>query len=199
MAIKKSTRKRVSNAANKAKSAARSTGKAMASNPKTTLYVGLGIGALALGYFMITRTKKTVDRIFEGDKNIDNNVVTGADHLAVNTSNVTIDRSQAKIYAQQLLDAMNHKAPLYGTDEATISAVFDRITSDDFKLIYEAFGEKDYNGNNSPPEGFWSNLDSYEKRNLVYWLNAEISAWTDPVLYRKIKAIVEPAGFAFSQ
>ena len=92
---------------------------------------------------------------------------------------------------------MNAKQPFYGTDEASIEKVFDKLeNADDFNKVYNAFGTKDYNGNNSPPSGVWAYLDSYEKRDLVYWLKSELSP-SDGLVYTKVKQRVESADFTF--
>jgi len=186
----------VKKVAQKAGNAAKKTGQYVAKNPRTSLYIALGIGAVVLAYVLIKKTTDKVGQIFEGDPNIDDNVVITLGNLSIVSSKLTIGNDQAKIYAQQLLDAMNAKQPFYGTDEKTILEVFKKINSEDFKLIFYHFGMKDYNGHNSPPTGFWSNLDSYEKRNLVYWLNSELSP-SDGQVYDLVKKTVNEAGFAF--
>jgi len=183
-----SGKKKVTEAAKKAKNKA-------FENPKTSLHIGLGVLAVFLLYKAINKASSSVDRLIEGDPNIDDEVEIRLGDLKVNTSQLSIGVSQAKIYAQQLLDAMNAKEPFWGTDEDAIKAVFQQINSEDFKLIFHEFGTKDYNGFNSPPTGFFSNLDSYEPRNLVYWLNNELSS-SDEV-YSLVQNTVWAAGFAF--
>lgn len=156
---------------------------------KTMFYIGGGLLGVVLIYQLFSSAKS----VFQGDQNIDDTVPVG--NLPGN--NATISAQQAAIFAQQLLDAMNAKEPFWGTDEPAILAVFRKLKNgDDFRLIYNAFGNKDYNGYNSPPVGVWSNLDSYEKRNLVYWLKSEISP-SDGQVYDLVKKYVELAGFAF--
>lgn len=176
-------------AGNVAASSAKKVGKSVAENPKTALYVAGGAIAIYVGYKIF----KSINDTFNGN-NIDNQVSgTGG-----NVIGATITNQVAKNYAQQLLDAMNAKEPFYGTDEATIEAVFDALLNpQDFLKVYNFFGEKDYNGHNSPPTGVWQYIDSFEKRNLVYWLKSEISPTTDARLFSKVKHRVESAGFTF--
>lgn len=169
------------------------------SNP-VLFYVGVA-GGLYLVYKLFTGASNVVDSVFNGDPNIDDNVTgTGG---GLDYTKLTITEFQAINLAQQLLDAMNAKQPLYGTDEIAIEQVFDRLKNEhDFLLVYQMFGEKDYNGNNSPPTGVWSNIDSYKKQNLVYWLKNELElSWlsnsTDKRVYNKVKNLVTKAGFAF--
>jgi hypothetical protein len=159
------------------------------SSPLFLKVLGGGILFFA-GYKLITTITKKV-----AGEEIDNNVGgTGG-----TTENSTITDTEANNYAQQLLDAFNYKVIMYGTDDATILSVFNKLlTPDDFIKVYHAFGEKDYNGYNSPPTGAWSWLDSYEKRNLVYWLQEELSDSTGDEVYTKVKAVVESAGFTFN-
>jgi len=172
----------------KAKNTAKKTGEYIENNPKQTLYVVLGIVGVVLGYKIYKSASKGVDKVFNGDTNIDNEV----NDVGGKTSNATISNQAANNYAQQLLDAMNVKRPIYGTDTNTIDLVFDKLKNgDDYMKVYLAFGKKDYNGYNSPPEGFWSNFDSYEKRDLNYWLKSELSSFFEPSVYKKVKQRVE--------
>lgn len=184
-----------------AKNAASNTIDAATKNPKTTLYIVGVVISVYLIYKIATATSDKITSILEGDPNIDDKVIgTGGQIIK---QNVTITEFQAKNFAQQLLDAMNEKQPLYGTDEEMIEKVFDQLkTKDDFLMVFKAFGEKDYNGNNSPPTGIWSNIDSYKKQNLVYWLKSELQlSWlstaTDKRVHQKVKNLVIQAGFAF--
>ncbi len=112
------------------------------------------------------------------------------------TTLTTISPNQAKIYAQTLLEAMDRQP--YGTYVDRILAVFKNINAHDFKLIFNAFGMKNYNGTGSPPESWiWQQLDNYQERNLVYWLKSELSSWNDAEIYNLVKQIVEEAGFIF--
>ncbi|WP_282080873.1 hypothetical protein [Aquimarina algiphila] len=192
--VKKDTKKDLAKkAASAAKKGIDKTGDLVKSNPKTALYV---VGGVVLG-FVVYRLVKTlnaggnaVDGIFNPD--IDNQVDVGD----LDTNGATITAKQARVFAQQLLDAFNHKAPFWGTDEKTILEIFNQLSPANFKVVFNAFGKKDYNGYNSPPSGIFANLDSYEPRDLVYWLNSELSP-SDGEVYKKVKQIVNAAGFAF--
>lgn len=155
--------------------------------PKNTKYLVGGLLVLLLGY-KIYKTfnpniNDTVDNVGNGS-----------------TTNATISKETATNYAQQLLDAMNlnrNAILLSGTDEKVISNVFDKIkNSDDFRLIFKAFGTKHYNGLNSPVEGV-EILQSYQLRNLVYWLRSELNSFWDYSVHKKVKNVVEKAGFVF--
>lgn len=164
-------------------------------NPIALVYVVGGIVGVVVIYKVVKGLTSKVDKIFNGDSNIDD-VVNGT---GGKFANATITNQEATNYAQELLDAFNEQAPLYGTDEDVVEAVFTKIKNgDDFLRIFKAFGMKDYNGNNSPPTGFWSNLDSYSKRNLVYWLRKEIDPFWDKRLFKIVKEKVGNAGFAFA-
>lgn len=179
-------------AVKKAKEAAKKGVKKVQDNPITAIkVVGVSLGVF-LAYRLFSSATKKIDTVFDGP--VLDDIVNGTGGT---TSNATISNQQAINYAQQLLDAMNAKEPFYGTDEETIEKVFDKLqTPDDFIKVYNAFGTKDYNGNNSPPSGVWAYLDSYEKRNLVYWLKSELSP-SDGSVYTKVKQRIESAGFAF--
>lgn len=166
-------------------------------NPSAFLYPA----AAVLGAFLVYKIYKSATSFVKGDTNIDDEI----DGVSVNVDNslkATISKQTAINYASQLLDAMNVMQPVYGTDEDTISDVFDNLkNAADFMLVFDAFGKKDYNGNNSPPTGIWSNLDSYKKQNLVHWLKSELSKssfiFFENELYEKVKKIINKAGFTF--
>ena len=108
--------------------------------------------------------------------------------------NTTISLEQAKIYAQTLLEAMDRQP--WGTYVNRIFEVFKKINADDFKLVFNAFGKKNYNGTGSPPESwFWQQLDNYQERNLVYWLGSELNSWTNKETFDLVEKTVKEAGF----
>lgn len=168
---------------------------------KKLLYIFGGVVAFYLLFQIATTASEKIQSVLDGDPNIDDLVPNTGGGFDI--KNTTITKSQAANFAQQLLEAMNVKQPIYGTDEETIEKIFNKIkTKDDFLLVYDAFGMKDYNGNNSPPTGIWSNIDSYKKQNLVYWLKSELSngffaSAAEKRAYKKVKEIVEKAGFVF--
>jgi hypothetical protein len=98
----------------------------------------------------------------------------------------------------RLIDAFNSREPLYGTDERVVFKVFDLVkTKEDFLKLYEVFGKRSYNDNNSPPEGGWRFFDDYQDRDLVYWLSSEIDPVEDEELWLKVEKIVILSGFVF--
>lgn len=152
----------------------------------------LQVAAIGTGVYLLYRVAKKSSNLLEGDPNIVDQIP-----VEVETSTSTITNQMAQNYASQLLDAFNSKEPFWGTDEKVVEAVFDQLkTPGDFAKVFDAFGNKDYNGYNSPPTGFFSNLDSYEPRNLVYWLREEIDP-ADGEVYNKVKSRVESTGLVF--
>lgn len=166
----------------------------LSKNGKTLLIgASVAVGLLVMWkiYRSFTRKSKTEE---EREKE---QQVQGVIEQSINKQNLTITEQQAKNFAQQLLDAMDYAAPVYGTDEDTIASVLKKIkTKDDFLLIFKAFGLKEYNGNGLPPTGWARHIDNYEPRNLVYWLKAELSP-RDGEAYTLAKKFSEMAGFAF--
>lgn len=149
------------------------------------------VGSAVLGWYLIKNAKKGITGVFN-----EKSQQVGID-LPVNMQKATISKTQSQQFAQQLLDASNHMEPLYGTDEQTIKKVFLKLkTPEDFKLVYHAFGLKNYNGWNSPPVGIFRHLDTYEPRDLVYWLKSEIKP-SDGEVYNIVKARVDSAGWEF--
>jgi hypothetical protein len=160
-------------------------------NPITTLYIVGGAVALYFGW----RLYRNISNRFNPD--IDDSVNNGNVPIS-NTGDFSISNQQAVNFAQQLLDAMNKNRNSFflgGTDEDAIENVFNQLqTGDDFLLVYNAFGLKEYNGFNSPVEG-WEWFDTYVKRDLIYWLKSELSSSSST--YKAIKPIIIDAGFAF--
>lgn len=180
--MKKPTKKQVKDAANKV---AKKTNEAM-KNPLFIKVVGLSAGAYIL--YRVVNKMLTAPK---PDKVNDIPIVVVPDATVT-----TISVEQAGIYAQTLLEAMD-KQP-YGTYVDRILGVFKQINADDFKLIFNAFGQKNYNGGGSPPESwFWQQFDNYSKRNLVFWLKSELNSWLDAETYDLVKKIVKQAGFVF--
>ncbi|MFD0862493.1 hypothetical protein ACFQ1M_09765 [Sungkyunkwania multivorans] len=174
--------------------AVRSIGDTVVTNSLPTLYIVGGIVGAILIVSLVRTASKRVTGILTGDPDIDDQV----EGTGGSTVGATISNQTAINFAQQLLDAMNAKQPFWGTDEDVILAVFRRIDNgQDFLKVFDAFGNKDYNGHNSPPEGFFSNLDSYEPRNLVYWLQSELGPG-DGEVYDLVKERVNQAGFSFA-
>jgi hypothetical protein len=181
--------------ANKAKQTASKMGKTVVENPKTTGYVVAGVIALILGYSVYKGIKNKINPDIDDD-------VDGVGGLPdPNQTTATITQTQAINYASQLLEAMNYMRNSWffgGTDEDTINQVFDQLNSgNDFVLVFHAFGEKEYNGFNSPVEGSEWLDSSYEKKDLVYWLKSELSYAFEPTIFNKVKQRVESAGFVF--
>lgn len=78
----------------------------------------------------------------------------------ITKSNLTITKTQAKTYADQLYTAMKG----FGTDEDTIFTVFNRIeTNDDLNLILSQFGIRD---NETLPQWLIGDLSSSDRRKL---------------------------------
>ena len=167
----------------------------LAVNPITYKVLAGGIVAYLL-YKVVSGVGKKISDSITGE-----NINDSVGNTGGSTSKATISKQEANNYAQQLLDAMNVDRNSWffaGTDEDSISRVFDKIkNSDDFIMIYNSFGKKDYNGYNSPLEDSWTNwIDSYSKRDLVYWLKEELSE-SDGEVYTKVKRIINGSGFTF--
>ena len=177
-----------------------STAKKAARNPLPTLYVVGGI----LGAFAVFKILQAANNAFSGS-DIDDKVDF---KLKIDPAKLSISKEQAKIFADQLLVAMNWEGlrpwPLFtvgpGTDNKVIKEVFGQINPEDFKLIYQAFGTKDYNGFGSPPKnvggGVQDAIGISKKRDLVYWLRSELDFF-DFSLKGKVGETVRQAGFIF--
>jgi len=156
-------------------------------NKKSLFYVGGAIIVVFAGQYIAKKLK---------------NVILGRDILGskfteqdIDTSKTTISQAKAKNYAESLLQAFNYT---WGTDKGTISAIFSKINSEDFKLVYNAFGVRSYSDlNGGSPTGVdWtpSTWIGHADLDLVGWLNSELE-FGDSALRNKIRPIVDGAGF----
>jgi hypothetical protein len=169
------------------------TGTFIANNKKPLLYVGGAIAIVVIGLAVVKRVKGLVSG---------QNVVGGSYHEQnVDKAKTKISEATAQNYAEQLFKAFNY---YWGTDTTTIKNIFSKINSEDFKMIYNAFGQRTYSSINggtpsqSPigldnPTIFGKNPDL----DLVGWLQEELGV-LDYVTKAKVKPIVEGAGFVMS-
>ena len=161
----------------------KSVGGFIAVNKVSILYIGGGILAVAIAIPLYKRAKKIFStevetaRTFEYIKDI-----------PVNTSNATITPSQAKIFSNQLVDAMS---VMSGTDESTIKSIFEKIKNkDDMNLLYKTFGVRKYSTVNTGEAsgvlwGIFENAGGYVDYDLAGWLKEELG-----ILDWKTKRIV---------
>lgn len=175
----------------KAKKSIKNTGSYIAKNKKELLYVGGAVLISIVVYKLYKNVTNGVDSFF------DDKIDTVDVNVKINASKTTISKEQAQQFAKTILDACDVMEPLYGTDEEAIKAVFLKLKNgDDFKMVYEAFDLKNYNGNGSPPVGIFRHIDNYAPRDLVYWLRSELSA-SDGDVYIIVKNRIESAGYSF--
>lgn len=169
------------------------TGTFIANNKKPLLYVGGAIVIVVIGLAVVNRLKNLVS----GQK------VIGANYheQPVDVTKTKISQVTAQNYAEQLFKAFNY---YWGTDLATIKSIFGKINSEDFKMIYNAFGQRTYSSiNGGTPSQSPIGLDNpiiFGKNpdlDLVGWLQAELGI-ADFVTKNKVKPIVEGAGFVMS-
>jgi hypothetical protein len=176
--------------ANKFGNALSKTGTFVQNNKKPLLYVGGAIAIVIIGLAIVNRIKKAI---------AGQNIVGGQYHeQAVDVTKTKISPATAKNYAESLFEAFNY---YWGTDLNSIKGIFSRINSEDFKMIYNAFGKRSYSGlNGGTPSGKIYGLDTYigfTDLDLVGWLNAELGL-ADIITKKKVKPIVEGAGFIMS-
>jgi hypothetical protein len=164
-----------------------STGTYVANNKKPLLYVGGAIAIVVIGYAVVKRIKGGI----AGEKIIGGKFV----DQEVDLNKTSINLTTAKNYAENLFEAFNYT---WGTDKSTINSIFSKINSEDFKMIYNAFGKRSYSSlNGGSPSGKWWSPDTLVgsvKLDLIQWINNELE-WGDSALREKIRKVVEPAGF----
>lgn len=178
-------KKKLVETANKTKKKLVDTTNKVASTPSYKV-IGYGIGAYIV--YRVVNKMLTAPKP-EPVNNIDYTVTP-------DPVKTTITDEEAKKYAQTLLEAMDLQP--YGTEVSKIKGVFENINADDFILVFNAFGMKNYNGTGSPPETWvFQQLDNFTERNLVYWLGSELSSWWDGETFDMVEKTVTEAGFIF--
>lgn len=167
------------------------TGEFIGNNKKPLLYIGGAIAVVILGIALVKRLKGGIGgEKLSGGKFIEQDI---------DLTKTTISNQTAKNYAESLFEAFNYT---FGTDKSVIDSVFSKINSEDFKLIYNAFGKRSYSRLNggSPSEKIllpdtW--LGSV-KLDLIQWINEELG-FGDGSLKTKIRKVTEPAGFVIEK
>jgi hypothetical protein len=173
--------------------ALKKTGTFVQNNKKPLLYVGGAIAIVIVGLAIVKRVKGLVSG---------QNVVGGNYHEQnIDKTKTKISEATAQNYAEQLFKAFNY---YWGTDLATIKAIFGKINSEDFKMIYNAFGQRTYSSiNGGTPSQSIIGLDNptiFGKNpdlDLVGWLQEELGI-ADFMTKSKVRPIVEGAGFVMS-
>jgi len=167
------------------------TGVFRVNNKKPLLYVGGAVVLVVLGYAIVSRTKKGIDRIFT-DKSKGE---TPFEDAEVDDTKTTISNSMANTYANQLYSAMKNA----GTNEDMIYAIFKKIEKkDDFRKVYNAFGRRSYVGKfvGGSPTALDKWLGNYDDFDLIEWLNEEVGYSNYPT-YSLVKKVVTNAGYVF--
>lgn len=164
----------------------KTTGNFIKENPKPIIYIGGSIVAVVLVAAVVKKFKATLSgsKVKKGKYN----------KQEIDLSKTSINISTAKNYAEQLFRAMNYT---YGTDKAILDSVFSKINSEDFKMIYNEFGQRSYSSAfiiGGTPSAAERLLGTYEDIDLVEWLNNELG-FGDGALKSKIRPIVNGAGF----
>ena len=169
------------------------TGNFVSEHRKPLMYVGVTIAVLIVGVAILKRIKNAVTGA---------NVKGGNYHeQAVDMTKTTISKATAENYAEQLFKAFNY---YWGTDLSTIKTIFKKINSEDFKLIFNAFGTRTYSKvNGGTPSGSWIGLDnpvifgSNPDLDLMQWLDNELGM-LDYTTKGIVRPIVEKAGFVLA-
>ncbi|WP_291866657.1 hypothetical protein [Maribacter sp.] len=135
------------------KNALQNTGKAIASNPNTTLYVGLGLLSV-FAVYQITKYLKPDTSSGGGNLDKSNRVPYGA----------TISENQAEVIAAALHQAM---VVWNGTNENRIYELLTGKNKKDFSMISNSFGKPRY-------DDFGDAYFPFPKKSLSYWLYSEL-------------------------
>lgn len=148
------------------------TGDFLAKNKTPILYIGGAIFIIAIAIPIVRRINSVVNPKPQPAKQFD-----FLKDINVDYSKATITNQQAKIMANQLVDAMS---VFSGTDKKAIENIFDKIKNkEDMIALYKAFGKRKYSYINSGEAsgflwGIFENAVGYADLDLVGWLSEEL-------------------------
>jgi hypothetical protein len=164
------------------------TGEFIANNKKPLLYIGGAIAVTILAVSIVRRLKGKIE-----GKDISKGKFVEQD---IDLTKTTISVQTAKNYAEILFEAFNYD---WGTDKSQVESVFSKIKPEDFKLIYNAYGKRDY-GTLTGLSPTWAERAGglYRSLDLVQWINEELEIG-DSALREKIRKVIEPAGFVIER
>ena len=146
-------------------------------NKKPLLYVGGAIAITAIGVAIVKRVKRNLT----GADVIEGNYVV----QDVDFNKTSITPQTAKNYAESLYRAFTY---YWGTDKGVVNSVFDKINSEDYKLIHNQYGVRSRGMiDGKEPTGFEKWLGFYKNLNLTDWINAELDLVGDKALKEKIR------------
>lgn len=172
-----------------AKKALHGAGNFILENKKPILIIG---GAMLVGVvsvIIVKGVKTGVGSIFKFGADVKGN--TPFSTLETDASKTTISDNQSEIYANHLFNAMKDS----GTDTSVIESIFDKISADDYKKIYNSFKRRSYFNFGEPTLLSW--VFGYSDLDLNEWLKKEVSFVGNPFVYQKIKKKINEAGMAF--
>jgi hypothetical protein len=164
------------------------TGEFIVTNKKPLLYIGGAIAVTILAVAVVRRLKGKIE-----GKDISKGKFVEQD---IDLTKTTISVQTAKNYAEILFEAFNYD---WGTDKSQVESVFSKIKPEDFKLVYNAYGKRDY-GTLTGLSPTWAERAGglYRSLDLVQWINEELEIG-DSALREKIRKVVEPAGFVIER
>lgn len=164
------------------------TGEFIVTNKKPLLYIGGAIAVTILAVAVVRRLKGKIEgRDISKGKFVEQDI---------DLTKTTISVQTAKNYAEILFEAFNYD---WGTDKSQVESVFSRIKPEDFKLVYNAYGKRDY-GTLTGLSPTWAERAGglYRSLDLIQWINEELEIG-DSALREKIRKVIEPAGFVIEK
>jgi hypothetical protein len=167
--------------ATKAKNTLSNTGKSIANNPKTSLYIGVGIVAILGVYFLYDSLSGLVSK---NDPNAGGGNINPNNPGSVPIG-ATITKAQAEYGASELLAAMDSVGQLSTTEFNRVKNVFRNRNAVDVALLSEAFGMPRRN----PVTGEEAPWGLGEKLNLLQWLSIETKDWQKAQLREMIPSV----------
>lgn len=177
------------------------TGDFLVQNKKSIFIVATAVVVVGVVYAVTKGATGAISGFFKSGKQ------TGASDfksLAIDPSKTSINEEQANNYANQLYNAMNGGwSPIHpivgvftGTNKTAIENVFKKLNSEDYKMVYNAFGRKSYNRILGTTNELTGVTRQFENLDLTEWLISELD-FLDFSLKNKLRPIITGAGFAF--
>lgn len=167
---KSKVKKTASKAVQSTAKAAEKTGSYITKNPKTVLYIGLGVLTIYLGY-KVYKGINAVGHVFVDDTKEGGGDVGKVNNPSTVPTGATINSVQAHAIAANILSAVDGLGGLNEKEYKTVETALKGKTPRDFQMISEAFGHP----KRSPVTGEQSFWFFGERLNLMQWLNVEMN------------------------
>ena len=108
----------------------------------------------------------------------------------------TISQKDSELLADQLADSFSGGFLGIGTNDKLLESILDRLTPQDFALVHNSFGLREYDGYSVNNDSSWFLPKTSKKRSLIYILDKELQSY-DVRIRRKVSSLYSKIGLNF--